>query len=288
MTTIVDRLSGVSASVAVKAPCKAMSTTALTLYGEQTVGGVSCTAGDRVLYALEGGSVDNGIWVVSVSAWTRAKDFDGARDVVSGTTVLVSPGSNAHLWQVSTAGDIVIGTTALEFTQIDDFLSQSDVAELLAIQTALQGPRVFPLWDGLSFTSVQVQGPADMAASLGTLGFVFNAASEAAASTAFINGNPDALSTINGASTAGVWSYHVLQTACESVHIGFNLMPAPADGPKTSGPLLEGSSQFMRLDFSLSDNVLAVAIYEGPPTDYSGAPGTGSARLVVVMGISVS
>lgn len=118
-STITDRLTGLTTSVAVKAPCKAVSTTALTLSGEQTVGGVACVDGDRVLYALSGGSASNGIWVVSTGAWTRAKDFDGTRDVVAGTLVLVGPGPAAVLWQVTTSGTIVPGSTAIEITPID-------------------------------------------------------------------------------------------------------------------------------------------------------------------------
>ena len=40
-----DRLSGLGAGLAIKAPCKAVSTAALTLSGEQTVGGVACVTG---------------------------------------------------------------------------------------------------------------------------------------------------------------------------------------------------------------------------------------------------
>jgi hypothetical protein len=110
--TATSRLQGLTTSVAVKAPCKAVSTTALTLSGEQTVGGTACVDGDRVLYALSGGSVNNGIWVVSTGAWSRAADFDGNRDVVTGTIVGVV---GAGFYEVTTSGDITIGTTSIAF-----------------------------------------------------------------------------------------------------------------------------------------------------------------------------
>lgn len=117
-STATDRIDGLTTSVAVKAPCKAVSTASLTLSGEQTVGSVACVTGDRVLYALTGGSVSNGIWVVSTGAWTRAKDFDGNRDVVEGTQVLViGAGDAATVYRVTTADPITIGTTAIEFTE---------------------------------------------------------------------------------------------------------------------------------------------------------------------------
>jgi len=117
--TSTDRLLGTLTSVAVKAPCKAVTTTAITLAGEQAVGGVACVSGERVLVAISGGSVNNGIWVVDTGAWSRAKDFDGNRDVVQGTLVLVKPGSTSRFWQVQTEDPIIIGTTAIVFSQLD-------------------------------------------------------------------------------------------------------------------------------------------------------------------------
>lgn len=115
-STATDRLDGLTTSVAVKPPCKAVSTSALTLSGEQTIGGVSCVTGDRVLYALAGGSVSNGVWVVSTGAWSRAKDFDGNRDIVQGTLVgVIGDNSALTLYRVTTANPIVIGTTSISF-----------------------------------------------------------------------------------------------------------------------------------------------------------------------------
>lgn len=115
-STSTDRLQGLTTSVAVKAPCKAVTTTTITLNGEQTVGGVACVTGDRVLVAISGGSVNNGIWVVDTGDWSRARDFDGSRDVVKGTFVLVAPGtSNAELWAVYGPADtIVIGSSVID------------------------------------------------------------------------------------------------------------------------------------------------------------------------------
>lgn len=116
-----DRLSGLGAGLAIKAPCKAVSTAALTLSGEQTVGGVACVEGDRVLLAIAGGSINNGIWVCSTGSWTRAKDFDGNRDVVGGTMIVVKSSSSPSVfYEVLTQGAITIGTTSIsiEISQI--------------------------------------------------------------------------------------------------------------------------------------------------------------------------
>jgi lysophospholipase L1-like esterase len=117
--TQTDRLQGLTTSVAVKPPCKAVTTSAIALNGEQTVGGMPCVSGDRVLVAIAGGSISNGIWVVDTGAWERARDFDGNRDVVQGTIVLVTPGVAAKFWQVQTANPIVIGATSIVIAAID-------------------------------------------------------------------------------------------------------------------------------------------------------------------------
>ncbi|HCZ49062.1 MAG TPA: hypothetical protein DCZ11_08650, partial [Gammaproteobacteria bacterium] len=85
-----------------------------TLSVEQTVGGVACVDGDRVLVAVAAGSVYSGIWVVRTSAWERAQDFDGTLDVVTGTIVLVESGAGStQFWTVKTTGVILPGTTSI-------------------------------------------------------------------------------------------------------------------------------------------------------------------------------
>lgn len=88
-----DRIDGLSASVAVKAPVRVATTTAITLYGLQTVDGISLVANDRILVKNQVNAKENGIYVVTTANWYRAKDFDGARDAVTGTLVYVVNGS---------------------------------------------------------------------------------------------------------------------------------------------------------------------------------------------------
>lgn len=128
-SNITDRQNGLLASLAIKAPCKTVSTAALTLYGEQTVAGVPVFEGDRVLLAITGGHVDNGIWVVSEGTWQRAKDFDGNRDFVKGTILLVAPGlAISQMWELIT-DDPEIGD-ALEFQAFtpDELALRADLA----------------------------------------------------------------------------------------------------------------------------------------------------------------
>jgi hypothetical protein len=120
-TTLTDRLNGTVASLAIKAPCQAVSSANLTLAGEQTVNGVAVTEGDRVLVKDQSDLTDNGVYVVSTGDWQRAADFDGARDVVQGTLVLVFNSiAQGVIYQVTTADPIVIGTSSLTFDLDDD------------------------------------------------------------------------------------------------------------------------------------------------------------------------
>jgi len=118
-STIQDVINSVSTSVAVKAPCKVATTANITLSGQQTIDGVAVVTGDRVLVRSQTDSVDNGIWEVSTSSWTRTDDFDGNRDVVKGTIIIVNSGTvnGNKAFSVVTSDPIVIGTTAITFQQ---------------------------------------------------------------------------------------------------------------------------------------------------------------------------
>lgn len=111
----VDRVTGLVGNAAFKVPCHAATTAAITLSGEQTVDGVALVAGDRCLVKNQASSIANGIYVVDTGDWYRAKDADGDSDFVTGSLVLITGGTvNAALiYELTTAGDIEPGTTAL-------------------------------------------------------------------------------------------------------------------------------------------------------------------------------
>lgn len=129
-----DRVSGLNAALAIKAPVQAATTANITLSGAQTIDGISVTTGDRVLVKDQTDDTENGIYDVSTSAWSRAKDFDGPGDVVTGTMVLVPAGTtNANsFWRVTTADPITIGTSSIAFAQsVNQLAGVSPFAETL-------------------------------------------------------------------------------------------------------------------------------------------------------------
>jgi hypothetical protein len=117
--TSTDRLYGLTTSVAVKPPCIVVSTTPIILSGLQTIGSTTVAQDDRVLVTGQANSVDNGIYTASTSAWQRATDFDGVRDAVSGTIVIVHDSNGVlNTWKLETLDPVVIGTSGLVFSPV--------------------------------------------------------------------------------------------------------------------------------------------------------------------------
>jgi len=121
--TSVDRIQGLSGSLAIKTPCRLATTAAITLSGEQTIDGVAAVEGDRVLVKDQADTTTNGIYDVSTGAWTRSLDFDGPNDIKDGTLVLVGSGTdNADfVFKLNATEPITIDTTALTFTVATTF-----------------------------------------------------------------------------------------------------------------------------------------------------------------------
>ena len=141
-STSTDRVDGLSASVSIKAPVKVATTANITLSGEQTIDGVAVeafqgfqvstiTEDDRVLVKNQTTSTQNGIYVVRTGTWQRAKDFDGSRDVATGTLVPVKSGTygaNTY-WRLTTSSNpIVFGTDNITFEPAGQFWSNNVVA----------------------------------------------------------------------------------------------------------------------------------------------------------------
>lgn len=121
-STATDRIDGLTTSVAIKAPCRVATTANITLSGLQTIDGVTVVADDRVLVKNQTSAAENGIWVAQSTAWSRARDFNGARDAVQGTLVAIHSGTQyaRTIWQVSTVNPIYIGTTEISFVVAND------------------------------------------------------------------------------------------------------------------------------------------------------------------------
>jgi len=101
-----------------KASCVAGTTVNITLSGAQTVDGVALVAGDRCLVKNQSTTADNGIYVVSASAWTRATDMDTWAEVPGAFTFLEQGTTQADTgWVCTSNAGGTIGVTAITFVQ---------------------------------------------------------------------------------------------------------------------------------------------------------------------------
>lgn len=115
------RVDSFVAALAIKAPCKAVATSNITLSGEQTVDGFAIVVGDRVLVVGQTDPIENGIYTAETSAWQRSGDFDGNRDVTEGTVVIVNRSVGGWaMYRVTSVDPIVIGTDSITFVVFFD------------------------------------------------------------------------------------------------------------------------------------------------------------------------
>ena len=116
MATSYENRLGTSPEEAIKSPVSVVSTANLTLVGEQTVNAVALTAGMRIAVNGQTDSTENGIYDVATGAWTRAKDFNAADDVINGNMFLDT--NTKDLYRVALAGTWTPGTTAISFAVV--------------------------------------------------------------------------------------------------------------------------------------------------------------------------
>ena len=101
-----------------KQAVKCVTTANITLSGLQTIDTYSVQAGDRVLVKNQSASAENGIYVASSGAWTRATDMDVWSEVPGAYTVILYGSANYQTGWVCTAADTgTIGVTAMPWVQ---------------------------------------------------------------------------------------------------------------------------------------------------------------------------
>lgn len=102
-----------------KTAVRAATTANLTLTTEQTIDSVVAVTGDRVLVKNQTTGSENGIYIISTGAWTRATDFDSSSDIKAGVQIFVTEGGTQGdtLWHLTTDNPITLGSTSLTFTQ---------------------------------------------------------------------------------------------------------------------------------------------------------------------------
>ena len=98
-------------------PVKVVATSNLTLYGTQTIDGVSLSVGDRVLVIGQSSQYANGIYNVSMTAWSRAFDSDKIYNLNKHQLIYVASGtSNAQtVWRQTSDAPTTIGVDSITY-----------------------------------------------------------------------------------------------------------------------------------------------------------------------------
>lgn len=88
--------------------------------GLLTIDGVVLQDGNRVLVWQQTIASENGIYVAHSGAWTRAGDFNSPDNILPGSTIAVTLGTQfkKSIFQLTTTGQITLGTTALNIERI--------------------------------------------------------------------------------------------------------------------------------------------------------------------------
>lgn len=103
----------------VKASVRVATTGNIDLASVSTIDGVTLADGDRVLVKDQSTASENGIYVHSSGALTRAADADSDDEVTAGLFTFVAEGSTYADtgWVITTNDAITVGTTGITFTQ---------------------------------------------------------------------------------------------------------------------------------------------------------------------------
>lgn len=103
-----------AAGISWKQPVVCGTTTNITLSGLQTIDGVTVVAGDRVLVKSQSAPAQNGIYLASASAWSRAPDADTWNELISALVFIESGNTLAgSAWYCTIQPGGTIGTTAI-------------------------------------------------------------------------------------------------------------------------------------------------------------------------------
>jgi hypothetical protein len=100
-----------------KQPVNCGTTTNITLSGLQTIDGVTVVAGDRVLVKSQTAPAQNGIYLASATAWSRAPDADTWDELISAICFVESGSTLAgSAWYCTVQPGGTLGTTAVTWS----------------------------------------------------------------------------------------------------------------------------------------------------------------------------
>ena len=131
--------------------------------GALVVDGVTLSLADRILIAGQTNGEENGIYVVvepgdstTEAIIQRADDFDESAEIFTGVRVAIQEGTlfAASTWALTTAGTIILDSTALDFIQVENSTGAEKVCKTITGDNVKSN---FEVEHFLGTTDVQVQ-----------------------------------------------------------------------------------------------------------------------------------
>ena len=110
-------LQSYAAGISWKQPCVSATLTSITLSGLQTIDGHAVLAGDRVLVKNQATASQNGIYLASASAWTRALDADTWNELICAITFIEYGTQAGGAWFCTAQAGGTIDVTANNWSQ---------------------------------------------------------------------------------------------------------------------------------------------------------------------------
>ena len=110
-------LQSYAAGISWKQPCAVGTLVNITLSGLQTIDGYTTLAGDRVLVKNQGTAANNGIYLASATAWTRALDADTWNELISAISFLEYGTQAGGAWFCTAQPGGTLGVTAVNWSQ---------------------------------------------------------------------------------------------------------------------------------------------------------------------------
>ena len=201
----------VAAGLSVKAPCLVASTANIpTLSGLLTIDGVTLVAGNRVLVKNQTTQADNGIYVVSATAWSRATDMSTWAQV-PGAFTFVETGTQADTgWVCTSDPGGTVGVTAITFVQFSSAGTYTAGTGLtltgtqFSITNTTVNPNSYGSASSVGTFTVNAQGQLT-AASNTAIAIAANQITSGTISSSLVSGSYTGITGV-GTLTAGTWN----------------------------------------------------------------------------------
>jgi hypothetical protein len=105
------------AGISWKQPCAVATLTSITLSGLQTIDTYTTLDGDRVLVKDQGSAAENGIYLASAGAWTRALDANVWDEYIAAISFIEYGTQKGGAWFCTAQPGGTLGVTALNWSQ---------------------------------------------------------------------------------------------------------------------------------------------------------------------------